>query len=119
MCIRDRRCSVARRRVAINEAISTTRRRATEQRALARLDGLADRDGTTDPLAALDDEGIWAEVRRLPRDQAAVVALRYGADLGIDDIAETLHLTASSVKSLLHRARTALRGSPELQSYAE
>lgn len=107
------------RRVAINEAISTTRRRATEQRALARLDGLADRDGTTDPLAALDDEGIWAEVRRLPRDQAAVVALRYGADLGIDDIAETLHLTASSVKSLLHRARTALRGSPELQSYAE
>ena len=107
------------RRFAINETISTTRRRATEQRALARLDGLADRDGTTDPLAALDDEGIWAEVRRLPRDQAAVVALRYGADLGIDDIAETLHLTASSVKSLLHRARTALRGSPELQSYAE
>lgn len=107
------------RRVAINEAISTTRRRATEQRALARLDGLADRDGNTDPLAALDDEGVWAEVRRLPRDQAAVVALRYGADLGIDDIAETLHLTASSVKSLLHRARAALRGSPELQSYAE
>lgn len=107
------------RRVAINEAISTIRRRATEQRALARLDGLADRDGNTDPLAALDDEGVWAEVRRLPRDQAAVVALRYGADLGIDDIAETLHLTASSVKSLLHRARAALRGSPELQSYAE
>ena len=111
------------RRVAINEAISTTRRRATEQRALARLDGLADRDGTTDPLAALDDEGIWAEVRRLPRDQAAVVAFtahrNIDDEVGIDDIAETLHLTASSVKSLLHRARTALRGSPELQSYAE
>ncbi len=107
------------RRVAVNEAISTTRRRASEQRALARLDGLADRVNSPDPLAALDDEGVWAEVRRLPADQAAAVALRYGADLGIDDIAETMHLTAPAVKSLLHRARAALRGSSELQSYAE
>lgn len=107
------------RRVAVNEAISTTRRRASEQRALARLDGLADRADAPDPLATLDDEGVWAEVRRLPADQAAAVALRYGADLGIDDIAETMHLTAPAVKSLLHRARVALRGSSELQSYAE
>lgn len=107
------------RRVAVNQAISTTRRRATEQRALARFDGLADRVVVPDPLAALDDEGVWAEVRRLPADQAAVVALRYGADLSIDDIAETLHLTGPAVKSLLHRARATLRGSSELQSYAE
>lgn len=107
------------RRVAVNEAISTTRRRATEQRALARLGGFADRGGAPDPLAALHDEGVWAEVRRLPADQAAVVALRYGADLGIDDIAETMHLTVPAVKSLLHRARAALRGSSEMQSYAE
>lgn len=106
------------RRVAINEAISATRRRATEQRALDRLTGLADRRGP-DPLAALDDDGVWTEVRRLPADQAAVIALRYGADLGIDDIAETMHLTVPAVKSLLHRARASLRGSTELQSYAE
>jgi len=106
------------RRVAVNEAISTTRRRATEQRALARLDGLPAGRGP-DPLAALDDEGVWAAVRRLPTEQAAVIALRYGADLGIDDIAETMHLTAPAVKSLLHRARASLRGSTELQSYAE
>ena len=107
------------RRVAINEAISTTRRRATETQALARLDGLADRGGAPDQFAALDDEGVWAEVRRLPADQAAVVALRYGADLGIDDIAETMHLTAPAVKSLLHRARRTLRRSSEMQPYAE
>lgn len=107
------------RRVAINEAISTTRRRASEQRALARVDGLASRRRVPDPLGALDDEGVWAEVRRLPAEQAAVVALRYGADLGIGDIAETMHLTVPAVKSLLHRARTTLRGSTELQSYAE
>jgi RNA polymerase sigma-70 factor (ECF subfamily) len=105
------------RRVAINEAISATRRRASEQRALARVDGLATR--ASDPLAALDDEGVWAAVRRLPAEQAAVVALRYGADLGVGDIAETMHLTVPAVKSLLHRARTSLRGSTELQSYAE
>jgi RNA polymerase sigma factor (sigma-70 family) len=107
------------RRVAVNEAISMTRRRAVEQRALASLDGLSDRRGAPDPLAALDDEGVWAEVRRLPAEQAAVVALRYGADLGIDDIAETLHLSAAAVKSLLHRARATLRGSPEMRSYTE
>lgn len=107
------------RRVAVNEAISTTRRRASEQRALARVDGFARGREAADPLAALDDEGVWAEVRRLPTEQAAVIALRYGADLGIVEIAETMHLTAPAVKSLLHRARAALRGSPEVQSYAE
>ena len=107
------------RRVAINEAISATRRRATERRALDRLNGLADRAVRPDPLAALDEDGVWAEVRRLPADQAAVVALRYAADLGIGDIADTMHLTGPAVKSLLHRARASLRGSTELQSYAE
>lgn len=105
------------RRVAINEAISVARRRSSEQRAFARLDGLTFDRGSTDPLVALDDEGVWSEVRRLPTDQAAVVALRYGADLTINDIAETMHLSVAAVKSLLHRARIALRGSTKLQSY--
>jgi RNA polymerase sigma factor (sigma-70 family) len=107
------------RRVAVNEAISVTRRRATEQRALGRLNGLVERHEGPDPLAALDDDGVWAEVRRLSSEQAAVIALRYGADLGIGDIAETMDLTVPAVKSLLHRARASLRGSTELQSYAE
>ena len=76
---------------------------------MARLDGVARHAAGADPLAALDDEGVWAEVRRLPTDQAAAVALRYAADLGIDEIAATMHLTAPAVKSLLHRARAALR----------
>ncbi|HMJ74703.1 MAG TPA: sigma-70 region 4 domain-containing protein, partial [Iamia sp.] len=72
-----------------------------------------------DPLVSLDDEGVWAAVRALRSDQAAAIALRYGADLGIDEIAATLQLTVPAVKSLLHRARAALRGSEALQSYAE
>ena len=108
------------RRVALNEAISTTRRRATEQRALApsrwprRSSGGAP---TRSPPSTT--RGCGPRCDGSPSEQAAVIALRYGADLGIDDIAETMHLTVPAVKSLLHRARASLRGSTELQPYAE
>ena len=109
------------RRVAINEAISVARRTSSEHRAVRRhaAQSAASIGAMADPLAALDDEGVWASVRRLPPDQAAAIALRYGADLGIDEIAETLQTTASAVKSLLHRGRAALRSSPDVRSYAE
>lgn len=109
------------RRVAINEAISVARRTSSEHRAVERftvLDGAA-RAAIPDPLAALDDEGIWAAVRALPRDQAAAIALRYGADLSVEDIADTLATTTSAVKSLLHRGRSTLRSSVVLRSYTE
>lgn len=109
------------RRVAINEAISTARRSSSELRAVARLHALdgAARASAPDPLAALDDEGVWAAVRALPSEQAAAIALRYGADLSVEDIAETLHTTTPAVKSLLHRGRASLRSSVALRSYSE
>ncbi len=108
------------RRVAINEAISVARRSSTEHRAVQRFGAMAasTAGAAADPLAALDDEGVWAAVRALPREQAAAIALRYGADLGLDDIADTLGITVPAAKSLLHRGRTALRSSPTIQSYA-
>jgi len=107
------------RRVAINEAISTTRRRTSERRATVRLESLAlVEPAQVDPIQAIEDEAVWAAVRALPRDQAVVIALRYGADLGIDEIAETIDSTAPAVKSLLHRARAALRESTALEPYA-
>jgi RNA polymerase sigma factor (sigma-70 family) len=109
------------RRVAINRAISVSRRASSERRAMERVGSRerSDVDASFDPLAALDDDGIWSAVRALPRDQAAAIALRYAADLGVDEIAETMHLTVPAVKSLLHRARTALRSAPAMQSYTE
>ena len=109
------------RRVAINEAISVLRRASSEQRAVQRMGAMSASNGgaIADPLAALDDEGIWAAVRALPAEQASAIALRYGADLGIDEIADALGATASAVKSLLHRGRGALRASSTMQSYAE
>jgi RNA polymerase sigma factor (sigma-70 family) len=109
------------RRVAINEAISVTRRRSSEQRAVERLGArdVAARLSGPDPLAACDDESVWAAVRALPGGQAAAIALRYGADLSVEDIAETMRTTTSAVKSLLHRARASLRTSVALQMHVD
>jgi RNA polymerase sigma-70 factor (ECF subfamily) len=106
------------RRVAVNAAISSTRRRAVERRVLQRVDARPE-PATPDPLAALDDEGVWAAVRALPRDQAVAIALRYGADLSIEDIAATVDSSPQAIKSLLHRGRVALRASDELRTYVE
>jgi RNA polymerase sigma factor (sigma-70 family) len=109
------------RRVAINAAISSARRSSSEQRAVRRLTAVSDRHGAdpVDRLLSVEDEALWAAVRALPGDQAAAIALRYGADVGVEDIAASLHLTVPAVKSLLHRARTTLRTSPALQPYTE
>lgn len=106
------------RRVAINEAISVVRRLRSEQRAVQRVGGLAPvPPGSSDGEHGIDHEGLWAAVRALPGDQAAAIALRYCADLGIDEIADTLGISAAAVKSLLHRGRASLRSSPAIQSY--
>lgn len=109
------------RRVAINEAISVARKTSSERRAVQRLGAMTAPEvgEVADPLAALDDDGIWAAVRALPQDQAAAIALRYGADLAVADIADTLKTTVPAVKSLLHRGRNTLRSSPAIQSHVE
>lgn len=109
------------RRVAINEAISVTRRSASEHRAVQRVGamGSAGAGSSADPLAALDFEGVWAAVRALPHDQAAAISLRYAADLSVEEAAEAMKTTVPAVKSLLYRGRTALRAAPAIQSYTD
>jgi RNA polymerase sigma factor (sigma-70 family) len=107
------------RRVAINAAISSARRSTSERRAVERLGARADRDGAPDDLVSIEDEGVWAAVRALPGDQAAAIALRYGADVGVEEIAATLRLSVPAVKSLLHRGRATLRDSPDLRAHVE
>lgn len=97
------------RRVAINRAISVQRRRTSERGAVARLAAMAPSAVSDGGPKLADETGIWASARTLPKDQRAAIALRYAADLGIDEIAETMHLSPSAVKSLLHRARATLR----------
>jgi RNA polymerase sigma-70 factor (ECF subfamily) len=92
------------RRVAVNLATSTLRRRAREARALARLAG---RPTAPDELVVTND-GFWEAVRRLPRRQAQCVALRYVEDRSTAEIAAVLDIAEATVRGYLHEARAAL-----------
>jgi RNA polymerase sigma-70 factor (ECF subfamily) len=92
------------RRVCANRAVSALRRRGVEARALVRL---GSRRGPAEPLT-VEHEAFWAEVRRLPRRQAQVVALHYIYDLGVIEIAATLGCAEGTVKVHLSRGRAAL-----------
>jgi RNA polymerase sigma-70 factor (ECF subfamily) len=68
--------------------------------------------------APVEDEGPGAEIdgelhealARLDEDQRRVLALRYYADLQLDEIAEVLGVPLGTVKSRLHRGLGTLRG---------
>ena len=81
-------------RVATNLAIKASRPRST-----AREPVTADPSEATVLRLALVDA-----LARLPRRQRESVALRYLADLSIDDVARTLGVSAGTVKQSVHRA---------------
>jgi RNA polymerase sigma-70 factor (ECF subfamily) len=93
------------RRAVLNQSISVARRATSERSALDRL--RRRRPPESDPSEPLGE--IWTAVRDLPSNQATAVALHYGADLSIAGVAEEMELSESAVKTLLHRARNALR----------
>jgi RNA polymerase sigma factor (sigma-70 family) len=62
-----------------------------------------------DAASAADDRGeMAAALRRLPRRQREVLVLRYYLDLDPAEIAATLRITSSSVRSTLTRGLAAL-----------
>lgn len=91
------------RRVAINLATSSRRRRSAERRALERV---ATRRQLDAPPPDVDD--FWALVRRLPDRQAAAVALHYVSDLSVIEIAGILGCAEGTAKAHLHKARRTL-----------
>ena len=98
-------------RVALNLASSQLRRLGAEARALARL------EGRREPVTggSTESEGFWRLVRRLPRGQAAVVALHYAGDLPVTDVAAVLGVPPGTVKSRLHAARQRLARQLEVE----
>lgn len=113
------------RRVALNQAISVTRRRSTEHRVLGRVwrAGVGNGDHPTVPSepSGVDGEAtrLWSAVRRLPTNQARAVALHYGSDLSLEMVAAEMETSVSSIKSLLHRARTTLRNDRTIKELEE
>lgn len=91
------------RRVTINLATSSRRRRGAEHRALQRM---ATRRQLDAPPPEVD--GFWALVRQLPDRQAAAVALHYVSDLSIAEIADALGCAEGTAKVHLHIARRTL-----------
>jgi RNA polymerase sigma-70 factor (ECF subfamily) len=91
------------RRTCANLAVSSRRRRWAEVRALVRLASYRD------PLPSMgEDERFWDEVRALPKREAQVVALYYGCDLPLVEIAELLGIANGTVKAHLSHARDRL-----------
>jgi RNA polymerase sigma factor (sigma-70 family) len=94
------------RRVVANKAISTIRRRVSEAKGLTRLASRV----TVSQLPDMPDETewIWREVRRLPRRQVQVIALRYYDQLSLSEIAQVLDCSKETVNTHLRRARETL-----------
>lgn len=61
---------------------------------------------------------LWRSVAELPELQRRVVALRYGHDLSIEEIARLTRRSRGAVRILLHRARQKLRRALEAKHAA-
>ena len=96
------------RRVALNLATDTLRRRTRRQRLHLRLrsqpPSIGDAPGTIEW-----DRTFWAEVATLPKRQRDAVVLYYVDDLAIAEIAAIVDSPEGTVKSDLSRARQRLR----------
>jgi RNA polymerase sigma-70 factor (ECF subfamily) len=87
-------------KVATNRARSRWRRLRVERR------HASDRVTPSEPSGELVD--LRRALERLPRRQREVTVLRYYLDLDVLEIAGTLGVSEGTVKTSLHRARTAL-----------
>lgn len=94
------------RRIVSNQSVSMIRRRTAEAKALVRIGN----SEYTVPEMSPDAIATWGAVRKLPKRQAQVIALRYYDRSSIGDIARILETSENTVKTHLLRAKEALRG---------
>jgi RNA polymerase sigma-70 factor, ECF subfamily len=102
------------RRMLLNKSVSAFRRSRAEVRALTRF-----RVDTRVhfPNVTGDLERMWLEVRRLPKRQFQVVALRYVGDLSLGEIASVLGCSYESVRTHMRRARITLAKRLDLEEF--
>lgn len=104
-------------RVAFNLTHSRYRRRKAERKAILRLQP---NQPTTEFSGELIDRAvIKAALLDLPSLQRRVIVLRYYLGLNVDETAQYLAKTPSSVKSATHRALKRLRSTLGETHYAE
>lgn len=103
-------------RVGFNAVNEHFRRQRFERKALDRKDRLEPPRDDRDVAGAVAVRGA---MRELPSRQREAVVLFYFADLSIDDVAVVMDVPTGTVKSWLHRGRTALRERLEMESDVE
>jgi len=103
------------RRILTNTFLDSKRPRARRLELLTdevpeRGDAAGTAAGSAGTPGASDEQmALWPHVRQLPRQQRAVIVLRYFEDLSEAEIAETLGCSRGTVKSTAHRALKSLR----------
>jgi RNA polymerase sigma-70 factor (ECF subfamily) len=95
-------------RIALNAALDHVRRRRTREvlhRALRSL-----QPAQRDPSQSLEDrDEVRQAIQRIPPVSRQVIALRYGLDLSIGEIAQVLGCPEGTIKSRLHAALARLQ----------
>ena len=103
--------------VAINVGRSEARHFGVKRRKLPRL--ISREPGADSAESVIEALDVQRAMAGLPRRQAQVVALRYGLDLSIADIAETLGISEGGTKAALSKARSTLARSLTLDEGVE
>jgi RNA polymerase sigma-70 factor (ECF subfamily) len=93
--------------IARNRVLDAARR----DRRRPSIDGASVPDHPARPPADLPDPELVAALRRLTDEQREVLALRFVADLPLEDVARLTGRSAGAVKAMQHRALEQLRSS--------
>ena len=96
------------RTAVVRQFLSWRRRRAGNERLLEPGHEHAAAPGPADAHAERD--AVWAELAALPRQQRAVLVLRYYEDLPDEEIAELVGCAPATVRVHASRALATLRG---------
>jgi RNA polymerase sigma factor (sigma-70 family) len=93
--------------IAMNRLRDLARRRGAESRAVERVAAMPDE---ADELAAVGERDLLQRaLQTLSQEERAVVALRFGADLSLREIADVLGERQSTVEGRLYRGLRRLR----------
>lgn len=95
-------------RAALDHGRSASRHRAAW---LAQVEAEPSTNGTGSPEQR--DEVLRA-LRGMPHEERALLALRFGADLAMPDVADALGIPLGTAKSRLHRSLARLKNSLEI-----
>jgi RNA polymerase sigma factor (sigma-70 family) len=95
--------------IALNVLRDHARRTAAEARALQRA--YVPADGAADPLAGVEErELLQRALAELSEEEREAIALRFGAELTVPEIAKVLGESLTTVEGRVYRALRKLRG---------